>query len=123
MSGNRIFSDTNIILYFLNGDSEVIEILKEKEIIISFVTELELLAFPKISDDSEKIIKGILDNCLIIDINQYIKEITIGFRKKTRLKLPDAIVAATSYSLNLPLLTADKQFQTLEEMDIILYEP
>jgi predicted nucleic acid-binding protein len=48
MNGSRIFVDTNILLYFLNGDPEVIDMISDKEIFISFITELELLSFPKL---------------------------------------------------------------------------
>ena len=59
MSGNRLCVDTNILLYFLKGDQEVIEMISDKDIVISFITELELLSFPKISPDSEETIKGL----------------------------------------------------------------
>ncbi|MGV3508152.1 MAG: type II toxin-antitoxin system VapC family toxin [Sphingobacteriaceae bacterium] len=122
MSGNRLFVDTNILLYFLKGEQEIIEIIANKDLVISFITELELLAFPNIAPESEETIKGLLSNCLIIDINQEVKDLTIEFRKKSKLKLPDSIIAATSYYFKLPLLTADKQFKTIEELDIIIYE-
>jgi predicted nucleic acid-binding protein len=122
MSGNRLCVDTNIILYFLKGDPEVIEMIADKDLVISFITELELLSFPKISPESEVTIKGLLKNCQIIDINPEVKELTIEFRRKSKLKMPDSIVAATALSLKLPLLTADKQFRTIEELQIIMYE-
>lgn len=122
MNGSRIFVDTNILLYFLKGDQEVIDMISDKEIVISFITELELLSFPKATDESEEIIRGLLNNCMIIDISPEIKELTIGFRKKSKLKLPDSIIAATTYFYKLPFLTADKQFSRIEEIDIIIYE-
>ena len=122
MSGNRLCVDTNILLYFLKGDQEVIEMISDKDLVISFITELELVSFPKISPDSEETIKGLLKNCQIIDINPEIKDGTVVFRRKSKLKLPDSIVAATAFCLKLPLLTADKQFRTIEELQIILYE-
>ncbi|MCK5700397.1 MAG: type II toxin-antitoxin system VapC family toxin [Cyclobacteriaceae bacterium] len=122
MNGSRIFVDTNILLYFLKGDQEVIDMISDKDIVISFITELELLSFPRSTDESEKIIKGLLKNCLIIDINPEIKDLTIGFRKKSKLKLPDSIIAATTFYYKLPFLTADKQFRRIEELDIIIYE-
>lgn len=54
MSGNNLFVDTNILLYFLRGDQEVIAMLTDKALHISFITELELLSFPDITNDSEK---------------------------------------------------------------------
>jgi len=109
-------------LYFLKGDQEVIEMISDKDLVISFITELELLSFPKLNDDSEKIINGLLKDCQIIDINQEIKDLAIEFRRKSKLKLPDAIIAATAFYNKLPLLTADKQFQTIEELEIIFYQ-
>ena len=53
MSGNKLFVDTNILIYFLKGESTVVEFLKNKEIFISFISELELLCFPT-KDISEK---------------------------------------------------------------------
>lgn len=122
MNGNKLFVDTNILLYFLNGDPEVIEMISDRELAVSFVSELELLSFPKITPNSEKIIKGLLDSCLIKDLTQEIKDLTIEIRRKYNLKLPDSIIAATSYFLKLPLLTSDKQFQKIEEINIIIYE-
>ncbi len=69
---------------------------------LSFITELELLSFSKISPESEETIKGLLKNCQIVDINPEVKDLTIEFRHKSKLKLPDSIVSATAYSLNYP---------------------
>ncbi|ELR68863.1 Putative nucleic acid-binding protein [Fulvivirga imtechensis AK7] len=109
-------------MYFLKGDPEVVEIISDKDLTISFVTELELLSFPKLTNESEADIKGLLNNCTIIELKQEIKELTIEFRKRYRLKLPDSIIAASAYFHKLPLITADKEFHKLEEMNIILYE-
>mgnify|MGYP000120138957 CR=1 FL=1 len=122
MSGNRLFVDTNILIYFLKGDQEVIEMLSDKNPVISFITELEVLSFPGDSSNNEEIIKGLLKNCSIIDINSEIKKRTITFRKKSNLKLPDAIIAATAQFTGLPLLTGDQQFKSVKGLDIILYE-
>ncbi len=81
MNGNKIFVDTNILIYFLQGDKDVISMISDKEIVISFITELELLSLPKIPDKSKKLIKELLKICLIIDINAEIKALAIEFRK------------------------------------------
>ena len=122
MNGNRLFVDTNILLYYLKGNDEVVELIADKDLTISFITELELLSFPKLTAETENQIKGLLNNCTIVDVKQEIKEITIELRRKHRLKLPDAIIAASAYFHKLPLITADKEFQKLDEMNIILYE-
>lgn len=123
MNGSSIFVDTNILLYFLKGDPDVIEMISDKNLVISFITELELLSFPKRSLDSEDTIKQLLNNCTIVDINSEIKELTIELRKKSKLKLPDSIIAASAFYSDLPLLIADKQFATIKDLNIIIYLP
>jgi predicted nucleic acid-binding protein len=122
MNGSKIFVDTNILIYFLQGDKDVVEMISDKEIVISFITELELLSLPKISDKAKKHIKELLKKILIIDINSDIKDLAIEFRQKSKLKLPDSIIAATAYFYKLPLLTADKQFKSIEELEVLIYE-
>lgn len=104
MSGNKLFLDTNIILYFLGNDPDVVKALEESEVVVSFISELELLSYPKISETEEAQIRGFLDSTQLIDINQEIKEISIDLKRKYKLKLPDAIIAASSYYFNLYLL-------------------
>ena len=123
MSGNKIFVDTNILIYFLKGEEEVIEMIGDKNVAISFITELELLSFPELTKESEQIIIDLLKNCTIIELNRKIKDLTIEIRKKTRLRIPDSIVAASAYYMNLPLLNADKQMRSIDEVDVIIYEP
>ena len=36
MSGRKLFLDTNIILYLLNGDETLAELLNKKQLYISF---------------------------------------------------------------------------------------
>lgn len=122
MNGNRLFVDTNILLYYLKGHEEVVELISDKDLTLSFITELEILSFPKLTTEAENQINGLLDNCTIVELKQEIKHLTIELRKKYKLKLPDAIIAASAYFYKLPLITADKDFQKLEEMNIILWE-
>ena len=95
----------------------------DKNVAISFITELELLSFPELTKESEQIIIDLLKNCTIIELNRKIKDLTIEIRKKTRLRIPDSIVAASAYYMNLPLLNADKQMRSIDEVDVIIYEP
>ncbi len=39
------------------------------------------------------------------------------------MKLPDAIIAATAIHLQIPLITADKDFEKVEELMLYLYQP
>ena len=114
--------DTNIALYLLGGDSRIAEVLEGEVVHVSFITELELLGYPGISHEEEKVIHDFLDDCVIIDVNRQIKDGTVQFCRKYGLKLPDSIIAATAYYLGNPLLSADKDFLVVKEIDFIAYE-
>ena len=89
---------------------------------ISFITQLELLSFPGLTRKDLKVINELLCECVIIDINSEIKNLTVTYRKNYKLKLPDSIIAATSLYLDIPLITADTGFKKIKEIDLILYE-
>jgi len=122
MSGNRLFLDTNILLYLLQGDETLVEVLDKKQIYISFITQLELLSFPGLAKKDNKVINELLKECVIIDINSEIKNLAISNRKKYKLKLPDSIIAATSIYLDIPLISADADFKKIDELNLIFYE-
>lgn len=122
MSGNKYFLDTNIFLYLIGKDLELAKFPEDKDIYTSFITRLELLSYPSISLSEENVIKTILDDCQIIQANQEIQDLTIVLKRKYGLKLPDAIIAASAYYFNIPLITADKGFRLINEVSLILYE-
>ena len=122
MNGNKYIIDTNIILYILGGNKKLAEMLNNKKIHISFITELELLGYKKITEKDKIIIKDFLSNCNIIDINSQIKEYTLQIKQKQLVRLPDAIIGATALFLNIPLLTSDKGFEKIKEIDLHIFE-
>ena len=122
MSGNSLLIDTNIALYLLNSDTTIAELIDGRDIHISFITELELPGFEDLKEEGRSVIEELLSNCIIVDLNQATKSITIDLKQKNKLKLPDAIIAATSIYMNLPLISADKGFERIFDLQFIRYE-
>lgn len=114
-------ADTNFLVYVHEGNSNVINFLNFN-FGISFVSEIELLGFKGISKTEETKLKLLLNDCFIAEWNSKIKEKTINLKKKYQIKLPDAIIAATALTFNIPLVTADKGFSKILELDLILIE-
>ena len=114
--------DTNIVLYLLKGEETLVPLLENKQLYISFITELELLSFKGLNEWQTKGVKSFINECFIVDISQGIKELTIKLRKDFSLKLPDAIILATSVYMNIPLVSADSDFKKVKTADIILYQ-
>lgn len=119
MNGDKVLLDTNAILYLLRGETSFLSTIQGKDIIISIISEIELLSSNQINDTNAKAIQKFLDKCLILDIFPAIKENTIFLRKKYRIKLPDAIIASTAFTLDLPFITADKKLFAINELEII----
>jgi predicted nucleic acid-binding protein len=122
MNGSKLFLDTNIILYLLNGDKTLAELLNGKQLFISVITELELLAFKGITKREEKVIIDFVSHCKCINLNSDIKQKTIKIRKAYNIKLPDSIIIATALYLDLPLITSDVDFKKVDELTLIHYE-
>lgn len=122
MNGNKVFVDTNIILFLLIGDKTIAELLNAKQIYISLITQLELLGYSKNTRKDLKIIQELIDQCVVIDINDEIKDMVINLKRKYHLKLPDGIIIATAIYLDLPLITADQEFKKVEQLNLIFYE-
>lgn len=122
MSGINLLADTNILLYLLSGDITVSALLDSKRLFISFITEIELLTFKKLKPDERRIIKDLLDRCTIIGLSEEIIVKAIEIKLNHNLKIPDAIIAATSSYLKIPLISADAQFKRILDIDLIFYQ-
>ena len=115
MSGERILADTNALIRMFAGERGVVDFLDGADIYVSFITEIELRATSKITVAQAKGIRAFLDECRIVGADPEMRKYAIEFRKKTNMKLPDAIIAATAAHLDLPLVTGDKQFERLKD--------
>ena len=122
MNGNKYLADTNILLYLLAGNAGVFDYLND-EFYISEITEIELLGHKGITTLQHSSRSKIINGCTIITLSENIKKLTIQLKQHYTLKIPDAIIAATSIYLNLSLLTADKDFKKIKEVNLTIIQP
>jgi hypothetical protein len=87
-----------------------------------FITQLELLGYSNITVSEQQEIRRFLAECIIIDINEQIKEAVIALKQKYKLKLPDGIILGTSIYLALPVISAYSNFKKMEEAEVVFYE-
>jgi hypothetical protein len=118
--------DTNTVIYYLQDqfDSKAdafIESTNQRFIpAISVITEIELLSWKTASKSDFKVLKGFISDTLVFELDNSIKETTAEIRKKTGIKLPDAIIAATALVHDLTILTSNiKDFKKVTGLKLI----
>ena len=121
MSGTKLLADTNILIYFLEGNPQY-EILADEVSAISVISEIEMLGHTGISTDQAKIIREFLDSFEIFELTPGIKEIAISLKQRQRLKLPDAVIAATAIYHDLVLFISDRDFKKIKGLNLMLVE-
>ena len=121
MSGSNLLVDTNFLIYLLNGHAAVAPYLNNN-FFVSEITEMEMLGVKNLNPTALTIRKQLLENCFIVNFNSDIKEIAIRIKQKSAIKLPDAIVAASSMYMGFPLVTADKEFTKITGLDLKLLQ-
>jgi len=120
MSGDSIVVDTSFIINLFNGVPEVQELITNRNLFVSVISEIEILSFPSLSASAKTLIKNFLSECYIVDIEPAIKDLTIDIRAKFKTKLPDAVIAATSMYFDLPLFTMDKGFEKITDLQAVI---
>lgn len=106
--------DTNAALYHLGN--RLGQPLPSGLYFVSIVTEMELLSYPGLSSPEAQQIHNFLSHLTIININDSIKNLAIQWRRQYKLKLPDAIIVATTLSLEATLLTNDQQLIKIQDL-------
>jgi predicted nucleic acid-binding protein len=115
LTQNLIVLDTNVVLYFLGG--RLTNPLPSGQYFVSVITEIELLSYPSLSSDEEVQIRDFLAKLTVVELESNIKDLAITFRKQYKLRLPDAIIAATAQVLNATLFTNDVKLTNLTEIN------
>lgn len=111
--------DTNILIYYFNGEmednvkSKVSKLMRES-FQISVISKMEFLGFPFNSQEREQAIQ-LIEFAAIKPLNDEIVQRVIDIRQQKRIKLPDAIIAATAMEYSSILVTRNtKDFNSLD---------
>lgn len=132
----RYLLDTNIIIYNKKGLTPVVEFLTkleqnpEVEIIYSTIVEAELFSYHNLTEQDKQDFEDALGIGEIMEVNSKIARKAGDLRNisrniyKKKLKLPDAIIAATAIEYSAILVTRNENdFCHLLEHGLSLYNP
>lgn len=99
--------DTNVALYLLGGRMR--SPLPVGSYGISVITEMELLAWPSLTEQEEKKVREFLKAVTLCELTPSIRARAVELRRLRNLKLPDAVVCATAMDLDVELWTNDTE--------------
>lgn len=122
MSGTKFLVDTNILIYLQNGIPTIEQYLNA-DFFISDITVLEYLGIKGISNDQLRARKIVLNACHVLNFTPTVRDTAIEIKQRYQIKVPDAIIASTALVNNIVLLTADKDFKKIKEVNLLLIEP
>jgi predicted nucleic acid-binding protein len=121
MNGIKYLVDTNCFIYLLDENPIILPFLNDGWA-FSYITEMELLSKRGITENENLLTREMLNTCYKINHSQPITELVINLRRNNNIKIPDAIIAASAQLLQLPLITSDKGFARLVDIDCIIWE-
>jgi predicted nucleic acid-binding protein len=110
MAKTKYVLDTNVFIGFVKGllgTALTASLPADGKIFISVITRIEALAYPRMTTQEEDKILAVLRHIPVIPLKRKIERNSILLRTKTKLKLPDCIIAATALAQNAVLLSND----------------
>ena len=112
----KMLVDSNIIIYYLNGEEKAVDFIEvyHHQLAISIISYSEILS-PKLSDEAfEELCLILTNNFEILPLNIQIAQTAAKLRQQNKIKLPDALIAASALTYDLPLVTRNvKDFNDL----------
>jgi predicted nucleic acid-binding protein len=116
--------DTNSLIYLSRGEAGVSDFLwqslnQNQTFAISIITLVEFLSYPEITKAEQAFFFGLSGQMEFLDLDYRTAIEASELRKAYGLKLADSIIAAAALINNAILVTRDKDFKKIKEIEII----
>ncbi|OGK16007.1 hypothetical protein A2690_00955 [Candidatus Roizmanbacteria bacterium RIFCSPHIGHO2_01_FULL_39_12b] len=121
-----ILPDTNVIILAFSGQELIADHFRkwiiDKQLIFSTIVIAEFLAGA--TDEDEKYLNALLSQFPIAPVDLLVAQFGAGYRKKyhyekTRVLLPDCLIAATAKVNGATIATLDKKDYPMKDVSII----
>lgn len=124
MNGSKGLLDSNVIIDSSKNLIDIDDLTDRYDnLYTSIISYIEVLGYNFEDDEEKQLIIDILSNIPVVNLDINIAKIAIDFRKKRKIKLPDALILATAKYINADLVTRDiSDFRNIDE-DVNLVEP
>lgn len=122
--GQGYLIDSNVVIGYLDnklpdyGMKIMLSIIDDTPK-ISLITQIEVLRF-NTSNDSYRILVDFVSESIVVDLNKLVVDNTIAICKSSKIKLPDAIIAATALVNNFTLITRNvSDFRMINGLELL----
>jgi predicted nucleic acid-binding protein len=117
----NILLDSNILIQLVNGEIPASKIFFEDcNYSVSIITYMEVMGYSFKNEIEENTFKELFSKLTIHFIDFGVAEQVIKIRKYKKIKLPDAIIAATGIVFQSEIMTRNEaDFSSIEGLNII----
>jgi predicted nucleic acid-binding protein len=86
---------------------------------VSVITKIEVLGF-NTSDENYKLLADFMNDATVLDLSSNVVDECINIRRKYKIRLPDAIIAATSLVYDLVLISRNiSDFGDVHDLQLV----
>ncbi len=123
--GKRYLLDSNTVIDYIASlypekARQWLNQLIDEEINVSVITKIEVLSFDPDKDDNYPVLVDFFEAANIFELTGDIVSKTIQIRQKQKIRLPDAIIAATALQNGLVLVSRNtKDFKNIQDIEVI----
>jgi predicted nucleic acid-binding protein len=124
MEQHKYLIDTNISIYYFGSilsESAIafLESVFKSKYYLSVINRIELLGFSNLTENEYNALETYVKNATVLDLDEAVILETIRIRREHRVKLPDAIIAATCLTNDCCLVTNNlKDFHKVKGLEL-----
>lgn len=118
--------DTNIVIGYLSGEEVIVTAIKQWRVantalFLSAVVESETLAFHGFTQLERAVVERFLEeNFVSVSYDRSVARLAARLRRETKIKFPDAAIAATALYTRTPLVTRNvKDFRRIDGLRLV----
>ena len=112
--------DSNIVIYATKPGFEFLEGTLANDVCVSVITYVEVLGFPSLSPTESSSLEELLISIPLINITAPVLDFAVKLRRRRRIKLADAFVAATAMAHGYDLVSRNvDDFKWISDLSVI----
>ncbi len=124
MPANEYLIDTNILIYHTSGSQVatnfISDLIAHHSFSISILTKIEFLGWDQHTTDGFEKCKRLIETATVYPVDEHIANKAIDLKREKKIKLADAVIAATALLNNLKLVTRNSDdFKIIEGLEVV----